>query len=116
LHDSESIGSRLREERKKSGLTQDQVAEVLGISKRTQANYEAGSSDAPAWYLSKVMREPGFDVHYILSGQHTTATEASLSEVENLLVTQYRTITPGDQEAIRRFLKAMADDAARQKN
>ncbi|WP_339495380.1 helix-turn-helix domain-containing protein [Pseudomonas sp. RA_105y_Pfl2_P56] len=116
MHDSESIGSRLREERKKSGLTQDQIAEVLGISKRTQANYEAGSSDAPAWYLSKVMREPGFDVHYILSGQRTTATEASLSEVENLLVTQYRAITPGDQEAIRRFLKAMADDAVRQKN
>lgn len=114
MHDSEDIGSRLREERKKSGLTQDQVAEALGISKRTQANYEAGTSDAPAWYLSRVLREPAFDVHYILSGQRTTATEASLSEVENLLVTQYRSIAPGDQEAIRRFLKAMADDAARQ--
>ena len=116
MHLSEEIGSRLQEERKRCALTQNEIAEALGIAKRTQANYEAGTSDATASYLSKVASQYGFDVPYILSGLRTTLAEAALSDVEDLLIKQYRSITPGDQEAIRRFLKAMADDAARHRN
>lgn len=116
MHLSEDIGSRLQEERKRHGMTQNQVAEALGIAKRTQANYEAGTSDATASYLSKAASQIGFDIPYILNGVRTTLSHDALSEVEDLLVTQYRCITAGDQDAIRRFLKAMADDAARQRN
>jgi transcriptional regulator with XRE-family HTH domain len=113
LHLSEEIGSRLQEERKRCALTQNEIAEALGIAKRTQANYEAGTSDATASYLSKVASQFGFDVPYILNGLRTTLAVDALSDVEDLLVKQYRSITPFDQEAIRRFLQAMADDAAR---
>lgn len=113
---SEQIGARLRQMRAQAGLTQDQLAEKLGISKRTQGNYESGASDAPASYLSVAARELGFDVSYIVNGVRTTMPNEALSEVEDSLITQYRSITPGDQEAIRRFLKAMADDAVRQQN
>jgi len=113
LHLSEDIGSRLQEERKRHGMTQNQVAEALGIAKRTQANYEAGTSDATASYLSKAASQIGFDIPYILNGVRTTLSHDALSEVENRLVMQYRSITPFDQEAICRFLKAMADDAVR---
>jgi len=113
---SEDIGARLRQLRSRAGLTQDQLAEKLGVSKRTQGNYESGASDAPASYLSLAARELGFDVAFIVSGIPTTLPNEALSEVEDCLITQYRSITPGDQEAIRRFLKAMADDVARQQN
>lgn len=113
---SEEIGVRLRQLRAQAGLTQDQLAEKLGVSKRTQGNYESGASDPPASYLSMAASQLGFDVGYIVNGVHATLPNESLSEVEDLLVRQYRSITAGDQEAIRRFLKAMADDAARQPN
>ena len=113
MHLSEDIGSRLQEERKRYGMTQNQVAEALGIAKRTQANYEAGTSDATASYLSKAASEIGFDIPYILNGVRTTMTHHSLTQVEDVLIKQFRSITPFDQEAIRRFLQAMADDAAR---
>ena len=116
MHDSEEIGSRLREERKRCGLTQDQVAEVYGISKRTQANYESGSSDAPAWYLSRALKENRFDVAYILTGQRTMATEASLNEVENSIIQKYRSIPEDDQKTIRRMLDAIAAMEARGMN
>lgn len=116
MHLSEEIGTRLQEERKRCGLTQNGLADALGIAKRTQANYESGSSDATASYLSKVASEFGFDVPYILNGLRTTLAEHALSDVEDCLVKQYRSITPFDQEAIRRFLQAMADDAARNRN
>ncbi len=108
---SEAIGARLREQRNQSGLTQDQLAEKLGVSKRTQGNYESGASDAPASYLSTVAAELGFDVVYILSGVRKTLPAETLNEVEDTIVKQYRKITDFDQQAIRRFLQAMADDA-----
>ncbi|BAP41312.1 putative uncharacterized protein [Pseudomonas sp. StFLB209] len=65
---SEQIGTRLREQRNLAGLTQDQMAERLKVSKRTQVNYESGSSDAPASYLALAATELGLDVPYIVCG------------------------------------------------
>lgn len=113
---SEEIGARLREQRKENGLTQDQIAEKLGISKRTQGNYESGSSDAPAGYLSKVMQDLGFDVNYILTGQRAKVIESSLDMVEDSIIKMFRCIPDFDQKAILRILKGMADDAARESN
>lgn len=116
MHLSEAIGSRLQEERKRCGMTQNQLAEALGISKRTQANYESGSSDATASYLSNVAVQFNFDVPYILTGERTTLALDSLDEVEDRIVQQYRSIPADDQRAIRRFVKAMADDAVKGSN
>lgn len=104
----EEIGARLREQRNENGLTQDQLAEKLGVSKRTVGNYESGASDAPASHLSFIARDLGFDVPYILSGVRTTPASDSLSEVEYVLVTKYRSIPEEDQKTIRRMLDAMA--------
>ena len=111
---SEEIGARLRQLRVQAGLTQDQLAEKLGVSKRTQGNYESGSSDAPASYLSLAASQLGFDVPFLVTGIATTLQNEALSQVEDCLVKQYRIIAAGDQDAIRRFLKAMADEAAKQ--
>lgn len=110
---SEEIGARLRQQRAQAGLTQDQLAEHLGVSKRTQGNYESGASDPPASYLSIAASALGFDVLYIVSGTRTTLKAEALSEAEDSIVQQYRSIPPDDQRAIRRFVKAMADDAVK---
>ena len=110
---SEKIGARLRQQRAQAGLTQDQLAEHLGVSKRTQGNYESGASDAPASYLSMAASTLGFDVLFIVSGTRTTLDADALSEVEDSIVQQYRSIPADDQRAIRRFIKAMADDAVK---
>lgn len=110
---SEEIGARLRQQRAQAGLTQDQLAEHLGVSKRTQGNYESGASDAPASYLSMAASTLGFDVLFIVSGTRTTLDADALSEVEDSIVQQYRSIPADDQRAIRRFIKAMADDAVK---
>ena len=94
-------------------MTQNQLAEALGISKRTQANYESGSSDATASYLSNVAVQFNFDVPYILTGRRTTLALDSLDELEDRIVQQYRSIPEDDQRAIRRCVKALADDVVR---
>ena len=112
MHLSEEIGSRLQEERKRCGLTQLQIAEALGIAKRTQANWESGASDATASYLSRLANEFGFDVPYILSGVRTTLASAALSHEEDVVIRQFRSLLEEDQRAIRRYVKALADAAA----
>lgn len=112
MHLSQEIGSRLQEERKRCGLTQLQVADALGIAKRTQANWEAGSSDATASYLSEVASKLSFDVAYILTGERATLASDALSQVEDVVVKQYRGLPEEDQRAIRRYLKALSDAAA----
>lgn len=113
---SEEIGARLRKMRNENGLTQDQLAEKLGVSKRTVGNYESGASDAPASHLSIVARDLGFDVPYILSGVRSTLAGDSLTDVENALVRKYRSIPEDDQKTIRRLLDAMAVMEARGSN
>nr|WP_241015597.1 helix-turn-helix domain-containing protein [Pseudomonas frederiksbergensis] len=93
-------------------MTQLQVADALGIAKRTQANWEAGSSDATASYLSGVASKLNFDVAYILTGERTTLASDALSQAEDVVVKQYRSLPEDDQRAIRRYLKALADVAA----
>ena len=113
MQDSKIIGSRLAEERKRCGMTQEQAADALGVVKRTQANYEGGSSDATASYLSKAVIELGFDEHYILTGVRTTAAIDSLTHVEDSMIKKYRSIPEDDQKTIRRLLDAMAVMEAR---
>ena len=110
---SEEIGARLREQRSEKGLTQDQVAERLGISKRTQGNYESGASDAPASYLSVVGKDLGFDAPYILSGVRSTLGSDALDALEDSIIKKYRSIPEEDQKTIRRLLDAMAVMEAR---
>ena len=116
MHDSKIIGSRLAEERKRCGLTQEQLADALGVVKRTQANYEGGSSDATASYLSRAVTELSFDVLYILTGVRTTLAIDSLSDEEDALVKKYRRIPEDDQKTIRRFVDAITVMEARGPN
>lgn len=59
---------RLKDERKRLGLTQQAMATAGGVSKRTYCNYEAGSRLPDAAFLSAIV-EIGVDVIYLLTNQ-----------------------------------------------
>lgn len=62
------VGIRLREERKKLGLTQGAMAKLGGVSNATQGYYESGERSPNAEYLKRLHKE-GVDVCYIVTGQ-----------------------------------------------
>lgn len=64
-----TIGERLREERELLGLSQPAFAEVGGVQKRAQINYEKDERYPDAAYLAAVAAA-GVDVLYVLTGQH----------------------------------------------
>ncbi len=82
----ENFGSRLKEERKRLGFNQAQLAELASTSNVAQSRYESGDR-SPDWeYLSRVA-DVGVDVLYVLTGRRDTSN-LTASEVD--LVRRYR--------------------------
>jgi len=64
------LGRRLRDERERLGLTQDQFGGIGGVQKRAQVRYESGGRMPDADYLLRLAEsaDPEIDVQYILTG------------------------------------------------
>lgn len=65
-----SRGLRIREERERLGLTQDEFGALGGVKRLAQSNYESGKREPPTPYLD-LLREHGVDVAYIETGIRT---------------------------------------------
>ncbi|MGK4362077.1 helix-turn-helix transcriptional regulator [Ectopseudomonas chengduensis] len=61
------IGERLKEERKRLGLTQPGLAEIAGAAKRTVIDWEKGVSSPTAAQLEALSRV-GMDVLFVVTG------------------------------------------------
>lgn len=58
---------RLKQERNRLGLSQEELAKFGGVTKRSQVNYENGRRKPKADYF-KGIADAGADVEYIISG------------------------------------------------
>lgn len=86
----ESIGKRLREERVRLGLNQDEFVALAGIQRRTQTNYENDVRAPDAAYLA-ALAEHGVDINYVITGIRSVSEEKLREEFE-LMMTAYRLI------------------------
>jgi transcriptional regulator with XRE-family HTH domain len=64
----EGIGKRLREERERLKLSQDELAAVAGTNRMTPSRYEQGSQ-VPTLPFLEVIGNAGVDVDYVLMGK-----------------------------------------------
>lgn len=60
------IGSRIREERLKRGLTQEKLGELIGVSKVAISHYERGEEQPKVEKLSKLIEILNLTPNYIL--------------------------------------------------
>ncbi len=86
-----TISDRLVEGRKALGLSQQALADHVGISARSQRNYESGERSPDADYLAALVAL-GMDVVYILTGQQAGGVNAGrmLSAEEETMLSYYR--------------------------
>lgn len=79
-----NFGLRLREERKRIGLTQAEFAKKLGVSRNTQINYEAMDREPDVKYIAR-LEEIGVDSKFVVTGDASVlvnAGEALASQAE----------------------------------
>lgn len=61
------IGTRLRDERIRLGLSQTEFGNYGGVRKNTQSKYESNERAPDALYLANVAKH-GVDVQYVITG------------------------------------------------
>lgn len=101
------IGSRIREERERLGLTQRAFGDIGGVEPNAQGKYESGERTPKLDYLAAVAGR-GVDALYVLSGVHTPVTSNGLSSAESQLLDCYRTLPQADQEAVVQLLHSLS--------
>jgi len=112
---ADRVGERLKEERERLGLNQTEFGVLLGVSRGSQKNYELGASSLDLRYVA-ALEEHGVDAAFVLTGRRSTPLGQQFTAAEEELINQFRSIAEEDRKAIRRFLEAMAADAARKSN
>ena len=70
------ISDRIREERQRLGLSQEQLGAIAGVRKQAQLTYEKGDRHPDTLYLAAIA-ETGADVLYILTGQRAGGAAAA---------------------------------------
>lgn len=93
------LAERLRNERVRLGLTQAQLAALVGIQPNEQCLYENGSSLPRADYLMCVAGVE-MDVQYILLGMRNPPARSPLSHTEGLLIQSLRGLHAEDVHAV----------------
>ena len=81
-----SVAERLKEERERTGLSQEAFGAVGGVKKLTQFNYESGKRSPDAEYLGAISKI-SVDVTYIVTGIRSAS---SLDDNERILLNSYR--------------------------
>lgn len=75
--DLKEFGRRLQEERKRLGLTQEELGQRTDLSRAAQATYEGGKAAPDIVYMA-LAGDAGIDVNYVLSGQRSGMTASAL--------------------------------------
>ena len=106
------ISTRLQEERKRLGLTQEAVAAQLGATKRSVINWEGGAALPGAEVLARYAAA-GADVLYILTGQRTGGASApppprAVSEGDRVLLDNFHAAPAQVQAGVKTTLGAFA--------
>ena len=96
-----SFASRLKSQRERMGLTQIQLASLLGVTKGAIGNYETGHSSPKAEVLFKVFDVLQCDANYLFQDEMSSLHEETATPDEMAdLVRKFRKLTPYGQEAV----------------
>ncbi|MDZ5456982.1 helix-turn-helix domain-containing protein [Azohydromonas lata] len=99
--------NRLREEREKLRISQEEMGAIGGVGRAAQGRYEAGER-APDWEYLERLAQHGVDVHYVITGQRVEAAAALLTAEEAMLVENYRRAAAEGRQAASTVLAALA--------
>jgi len=81
------LGERLREERKRYGLSQQAIAKFGGVQPNAQGHYESGNRTPRADYLANVSGT--IDIGYVVTGNKTSGESSALSSDESAMILHY---------------------------
>lgn len=101
-----TIQSRLKDARKKSGLTQAEVAALVGISQPTYSQLESGVSKSST-LLPQLAFVLGVRPHWLATGTGPREGDMTLDIDERELVAAWRTMPKSSKELVLTQFRAL---------
>jgi transcriptional regulator with XRE-family HTH domain len=104
---SQHIGTRIRAQRHERQLTQDELAQKVGVSRSAVAQWETGRTGQITGNLSRIAAALDVGVEYLLYGDNKrAATEPRLGD-ELALLRLYRECDPEDRQMLLRTARRL---------
>jgi transcriptional regulator with XRE-family HTH domain len=108
------IGARIRARRIMLGLTQQQLAELIGVTYQQAHKYEKGMNRVAAGRLYKIAQALGVEISYFFEGLQTTADRFGPSPQQQMLLDLARNFlnipAPQHRAAILALARALAEE------
>lgn len=101
-----SFGKRLRERRLELGMSQGDLARLLGVTSAAVSNYESGQNAVREEVLLKMFRVLDVDPNYLYQDS-LTGKSFNCSVEEKSLVMKYRTLSTVGRQALHSVADAM---------
>lgn len=90
-----SIGERLKEERKRLNLSQTELCELTGITRKTLFSYETGERSPNVLFLSALF-DHDFDVDYILKGEQDILRPSLMKKIQQAAESAFQMVNSTD--------------------
>ena len=105
------FSDRLKEERIRMDMNQEEFGEACGVKKLAQFNYEKGSRKPDSEYLQRAS-EMGVDVSYLITGTRTS--EVEMTVVDKVTKVEKNAQATGNQAGADNLAQAVEDMVAGQ--
>ncbi len=104
-----SIGSRIKERREELGITQTQLADMIGVTKGAIGNYETDANSPKASIMYKVFNALKCDANYLYQDENESSESTMIPKEERALLKLYRELNEEGKEKLSDY----ADDLVR---
>jgi transcriptional regulator with XRE-family HTH domain len=101
-HYDSPMGARIRDARKARGLTQEQLAAAVGVTRSAVAQWETDRSGQVSGNLSRIAAALGVGVEHLLMGNAAVPGEPDTAD-EIALLRLYREANPADRQLLLRM-------------
>lgn len=101
-----NMGLRLKSERKRLALSQQQLGLIGGVEANAQGLYERGKRLPNAGYLSEVAKA-GVDVLFVVTGSRELLAIDAITAGDTKVLSELEGLTPDVQEDIKRLITTL---------
>jgi transcriptional regulator with XRE-family HTH domain len=112
MTDTATIGRRIRDARQAKGMTQEQLAQAVNVSRSAVAQWETGRAGQVTANLARLAATLGVGVDYLTHGDDKFAPSVAGQGDELALLRLYRACTREDRQMLLRMARRLAEQAA----
>jgi len=103
------MGARLKEERKRLGLSQHELGAIGKIEANAQGMYERGARFPNATYLSSIANA-GVDILYVVTGVKKVRAADSISDMQTKVLHELDGLPKGVQDDIKQLITTLFEE------